>query len=48
MSVALCELMETGRVTPAIDRRYQLSGAADKIAYVEHGHPRAKVVVIFE
>src|SRR5262245_42958396 len=45
---ALCELMKTGKVTPMIDRHYQLSGAADAIAYVEQGHARAKVVVIFE
>jgi len=45
---ALCELMKTGKVTPVIDRRYQLSGTADAIAYVEQGHARAKVVVSFE
>jgi NADPH:quinone reductase-like Zn-dependent oxidoreductase len=45
---ALCELMKTGKVTPQIDRRYQLSGTADAIAYVEQGHARAKVVVSFE
>ena len=45
---ALCDLMKTGKVTPVIDRRYPLSNAADAIAYVEHGHARAKVVVTFE
>ncbi len=45
---ALCELMETGRVTPVIDKRYQLRGTADAIAYVEQGHARAKVVVSVE
>jgi NADPH:quinone reductase-like Zn-dependent oxidoreductase len=45
---ALCELMKTGKVTPMIDKRYQLSGTADAIAYVEQGHARAKVVVSFE
>lgn len=45
---ALCELMKTGKVTPVIDRRYQLSGAADAIAYVEQGHARAKVVISFQ
>jgi len=45
---ALCELMKTGKVTPVIDKHYQLSGVADAIAYVEQGHARAKVVVIFE
>lgn len=45
---ALCELMETGKVTPVIDMRYQLSCTADALAYVEQGHARAKVVVSFE
>ena len=45
---ALCELMKTGKVTPVIDKRYPLSGAADAIAYVEQGHARAKVVISFE
>jgi NADPH:quinone reductase-like Zn-dependent oxidoreductase len=45
---ALCEFMKTGKVTPMIDKRYQLSGTADAIAYVEQGHARAKVVVSFE
>jgi NADPH:quinone reductase-like Zn-dependent oxidoreductase len=45
---ALCELMKTGRVTPVIDKRYQLSGTADAIAYVEQGHARAKIIVSFE
>ena len=44
----LCALMKTGKVTPVIDKRYQLNGAADAIAYVEQGHARAKVVVSFE
>ncbi len=45
---ALSELTQTGRVSPVIDKRYQLHGVADAIAYVEQGHPRAKVVVSFE
>ena len=45
---ALRELMETGKVTPVIDRRYQLRGTADAIAYVEQGHARAKVVLSVE
>lgn len=44
----LCELMTNGKVTPVIDKRYQLSGIADAIAYVEQGHARAKVVISFE
>jgi NADPH:quinone reductase-like Zn-dependent oxidoreductase len=45
---ALCELMETGKITPVIDRRYPLSATADAIAYVEQGHARAKVVVTLD
>jgi NADPH:quinone reductase-like Zn-dependent oxidoreductase len=44
----LCELMKTGKVTPVIDRRCQLSETANAIAYVEQGHARAKVVVSLE
>ena len=46
--LALCELMKTGRVTPVIEKCYQLGDIADAIAYVEQGHARAKVVVTFE
>jgi NADPH:quinone reductase-like Zn-dependent oxidoreductase len=45
---ALCELIETGKITPVIDKRYQLRDLADAIAYVEQGHARAKVVVVFD
>jgi NADPH:quinone reductase-like Zn-dependent oxidoreductase len=42
---ALATLMKDGKVTPAIDRRYPLSEAANAIGYVEEGHARAKVVI---
>lgn len=42
---ALAELMESGKVTPVIDRTYSLSDAADAIAYLEKGHARGKVVI---
>ena len=41
----LRELLEAGKVTPAIDRRYELSEAADAFRYLEEGHARGKVVV---
>lgn len=44
----LCELMRAGKVTPVIDKRYQLSETADAIAYVEQGHARGKVLIILE
>jgi NADPH:quinone reductase-like Zn-dependent oxidoreductase len=39
------DLMQAGKVTPAIDRTYQLSEIRDAIGYQEAGHARAKVVV---
>ncbi len=41
----LCDLIKTGKLTPAIDKVYALNEAADALAYVETGHARAKVVV---
>ena len=43
--VFLGELLEAGRVTPVIDRRYQLSEVPDALGYVGEGHARAKVIV---
>lgn len=39
------ELIEAGKVTPVIDRRYSLSGVPDAIRYVEAGHAKGKVVI---
>jgi NADPH:quinone reductase-like Zn-dependent oxidoreductase len=38
-------LLESGRLTPLIDRRYGLSEIAEAVGYVERGHARGKVVV---
>ncbi|HYQ68016.1 NAD(P)-dependent alcohol dehydrogenase [Actinophytocola sp.] len=43
--VALRELIESGRLTPVIDRTYPLSETAEAIRYVETEHARAKVVI---
>src|ERR1700736_4606310 len=43
--VALKELMETGKVTPVIDRTYPLSETPQAIGYVGQGHARGKVVI---
>lgn len=44
----LRDLMQAGKVTPAIDRRYPFRQAAEAVRYVEAGHARAKVVVTME
>ncbi|MGI5161789.1 NAD(P)-dependent alcohol dehydrogenase [Microbispora sp. CA-102843] len=41
----LTRLIESGAVTPAIDRAYPLSGAPDAIRHLIEGHPAGKVVV---
>ncbi len=41
----LAELMESGKVTPVIDRTYKLSDTAEALRYLEAGHARGKVVV---
>jgi len=42
---ALADLMETGRVTPVIDRRYPFAEAAEAMRYLESGRARGKVVL---
>ena len=37
--------MQAGKVTPVIDRRYQLSEIKAAMAYLETGRARGKVVV---
>jgi NADPH:quinone reductase-like Zn-dependent oxidoreductase len=39
------ELLEAGKITPVIDRRYPLGEVADAIRYLEEGHARGKVVI---
>jgi NADPH:quinone reductase-like Zn-dependent oxidoreductase len=41
----LAELVESGKVTPVIDRTYELAEAPEAIRYVEEGHSQGKVVV---
>jgi NADPH:quinone reductase-like Zn-dependent oxidoreductase len=41
----LAELIETGKVTPVIDRVYPLDEVPDAIRYLETGHARGKVVI---
>ena len=44
----LADLMQSGKVTPVIDRRYRLSEVPAAIRYLEQGHARGKVVITFE
>lgn len=44
----LCGLINSGKLTPEIDRRYPLDETANALAYAEEGHARAKIVIAFE
>ena len=43
--VVLKELIESGKVTPVIDRTYPLSEVPEAIRYLEEGHARGEVVI---
>jgi NADPH:quinone reductase-like Zn-dependent oxidoreductase len=42
---ALHELLETGKLTPVVDRTFPLSEVAEAIRYMREGHARGKVVI---
>jgi len=42
----LKELIESGRVSPVIDRTYPLSETAEAFRYLDQGHARGKVVIV--
>jgi NADPH:quinone reductase-like Zn-dependent oxidoreductase len=44
----LRELMESGKVSPVIDRTYKLEQTADAVRYLEEGHARGKVVITID
>jgi NADPH:quinone reductase-like Zn-dependent oxidoreductase len=44
----LRDLMQSGKVTPVIDRTYKLNEIADAIRYLEQGHARGKVAITLE
>ena len=44
----LADLMQSGKVTPVIDRTYKVSEAAEALRYLEKGHARGKVVLTVE
>jgi NADPH:quinone reductase-like Zn-dependent oxidoreductase len=41
----LTELIDDGKITPAIDRTYAISDAAEAISFLAEGHPSGKVAV---
>jgi NADPH:quinone reductase-like Zn-dependent oxidoreductase len=43
--VVLKELIEAGKVTPAIDRTFPLSEVPEALRYLEGGRARGKVVI---
>jgi NADPH:quinone reductase-like Zn-dependent oxidoreductase len=43
--IILEELIESGKVTPVIDRTYPLSEVPNAIRYLEEGHAKGKVVI---
>jgi NADPH:quinone reductase-like Zn-dependent oxidoreductase len=43
--VVLQELLEAGRVTPVIDRRYELSEVPASLRYMGEGHAKGKIVI---
>jgi NADPH:quinone reductase-like Zn-dependent oxidoreductase len=43
--ISVKELIEAGKVTPVIDRRYPLSELAEALRYYGKGHARGKVVI---
>ncbi len=43
--VVLRDLLETGKVSPVIERRYELSDIADALRYMGEGHAQGKIVI---
>jgi NADPH:quinone reductase-like Zn-dependent oxidoreductase len=43
--MTLREMLETGKIVPAIDKTFPLSETADALRYLGTGHARAKIVV---
>jgi NADPH:quinone reductase-like Zn-dependent oxidoreductase len=39
------ELLETGKITAVIDKRYPLGEVPEALRYLEEGHARGKVVI---
>ena len=41
----LSDLLETGKVKPVVERRYELAEVADALRYMGEGHARGKIVI---
>ena len=41
----LSDLLETGKVKPVVERRYELGEVADALRYMGEGHARGKIVI---
>lgn len=46
--MVLADLMQSGKMTPVIDRTYKFSDVPDALRYLEQGHARGKVVIAVE
>jgi NADPH:quinone reductase-like Zn-dependent oxidoreductase len=44
----LADLLQSGKITPVIDRTYKLSETLDALRYLEQGHARGKIVIAVE
>ena len=44
----LADLMQSGKMTPVIDRTYKFSETGNALGYLETGHARGKVVIIVQ
>src|SRR5216110_39492 len=44
----LADLLQSGKMTPVIDKTYKLNQTADALRYLEQGHARSKVVINLE
>jgi NADPH:quinone reductase-like Zn-dependent oxidoreductase len=46
--LTLKELLEAGKIVPAIDKRYPLNEVPEALQYLGAGHARGKVVITVE
>jgi NADPH:quinone reductase-like Zn-dependent oxidoreductase len=46
--IVLADLMQSGKMTPVIDKTYKLSDTPDALRYLEQGHARGKVVITLD